>query len=290
MIKYRIGIIGAENSHADSFAKRINMPDEAGNFCYPDCRITMVTGHYPDANKALAEKFSIDRVVDAPEEMLGNVDAVVITARDGKYHWEFAKPFIEAGIPVFVDKPFTADIGQAEEMVALAKEKGVPLCGGSGLKHSVDVQYFKDFVQTTELDLMGGSLSAPVQLNSEHSGFYFYAPHLVEMTLEIFGYHPHSVTAVKHADSVCCMVHYDNFTVSNHFKEKSKPYTAVLYATKYSEYREVRYQECEDLQCDEFVKMLRTGKMAYTYEQLVAPVYLMTAIIKSYETGKTVKI
>ncbi len=290
MIKYRIGIIGGENSHADNFAERINLPDEQGIFRYPDCRITMVSGHYPEANRTLAEKFGIDQVVDDPKEMLGKVDAVLITARDGKYHLEFAKPFLEAGIPLFVDKPFTADPAQAEELISLAKEKGVPLCGGSSVKYSDELLELKDFIRTTDKEIMGGSLSAPVQINSEHSGFYFYASHLVEMTMELFGYNPQSVTAVKHGNSVCCMVHYDNFSVSNHFKEKSKPYTAAVYASGIVEYRQLDISNIEDGQCAEVVEILRTGKMRYPYQQLIAPVYIMAAIIKSYETGLTVNL
>ncbi len=290
MIKYRIGIIGGENSHADSFAQAFNLPDENGNLPYPDCRVTMVSGHYPDANRTLAEKFGIDHVVEDPKEMLGKVDAVLITARDGKFHWEFAKPFIEAGIPLFVDKPFTADPAQAEALIALAKEKGVPLCGGSSIKYAADLLELKDFICNTDAQIMGGSLSAPVEINSEHSGFYFYASHLVEMTMELFGYNPKSVTAVKHESSVCCMVHYDNFSVTNHFKERSKPYTAAVYAKGIVEYRQLDISNIENGQCAEFVEMLRTGKMQYTYEQLIAPVFYMAAIIKSYETGLTVNI
>jgi len=36
--------------------------------------------------------------------------------------------------------------------------------------------------------------------------------------------------------------------------------------------------------------MLRSGKMAHTYEQLVAPVRLLAAIEESYQTGRTVEI
>ena len=55
MNQYRIGLIGAENSHADIFAREINLPDAEGNMRYPGCRITMVYGHYPEENQRVAE-------------------------------------------------------------------------------------------------------------------------------------------------------------------------------------------------------------------------------------------
>ena len=43
-------------------------------------------------------------------------------------------------------------------------------------------------------------------------------------------------------------------------------------------------------ECEEFADMLRNGKMAHTYEELVLPVYLMNAIHESYTTGKRIEI
>ena len=78
----RIGILGGENSHADCFAKYFNFPDEAGKPNVPGFRVTAVAGNYPDANRKLADYYGLELVAERPEELLGIVDAVMVTARD----------------------------------------------------------------------------------------------------------------------------------------------------------------------------------------------------------------
>ena len=91
---YRIGILGSENSHASAFSEIFNKPDENGAFKYPDCHVVAVGGHYPESNKEVFEKFGLDFIAEKPEDMLGKVDAVMVTARDGKFHPEVARPFV----------------------------------------------------------------------------------------------------------------------------------------------------------------------------------------------------
>ena len=38
--------------------------------------------------------------------MLGKIDALIVDHRHAKFHLEAATPFVKAGIPTFVDKPF----------------------------------------------------------------------------------------------------------------------------------------------------------------------------------------
>lgn len=290
MVKYKIGIIGTENSHADSFAAAFNKPDEKGNYRYPDCRVTCVWGHYDDANKRIAENFGVEKIAASLDEIADSVDAVMITARDGKFHAEFALPFIERGKPAFIDKPFTVDIDEAVNLVKLAKSKGVSLCGGSSLKHSKNIKEMAEIVEKAGTDLLGGSLSAPLQINSEYSGFFFYASHLVEMTLNTFGFNPKSITAVRNGETVTATINYGDFSVSNHFLGGVPDYTGTVYKKNGSIQTMVSLDGVFDKECDDFVNMLRTGEMPESYEKLITPVYYMNAVKTSYETGRGIEI
>jgi len=290
MYKYRIGIIGTENTHSHQFISLFNKPDENGEFRYPDCHVTLVYGHYPEENTCAVEELGADKVAESIEEMVENVDAVMITARDGKFHYEFAKPFIEAGIPAFIDKPFTADPKEAVALARLAMEKNVPVCGGSSLKFAEDLNEFKSFIKEKEGKITASSVCAPVILDSEYSGFFFYAPHLCEITLELFGYYPKSVLANRNNKNVCAIVSYDGFDVSNHFNDGTPLYLANVCSKEGNLYKKIDLSKCGEAECESFVNMLRTGEMAHSYRQLVMPVCYMQAIKESYETGKPVDI
>lgn len=66
--------------------------------------------------------------------------------------------------------------------------------------------------------------------------------------------------------------------------------TGILFAPDYTERRAVSLDGIFQAECSTFVEMLRTGKMGHSYEQLIAPVFLLDAIQRSYETGETIEI
>jgi predicted dehydrogenase len=57
-------------------------------------------------------------------QMFGQVQCVSI-AVPTRYHYRVARDFIDAGVDVLVEKPMTADIAEARELVAAAESKGV---------------------------------------------------------------------------------------------------------------------------------------------------------------------
>ena len=74
----------------------------------PGAKVTHIcfTGFVGQEDARLCARINgIPRVVDTPEEMIGQVDAVIIATDNGNEHVERCRPFVEAGIPMFVDKP-----------------------------------------------------------------------------------------------------------------------------------------------------------------------------------------
>jgi predicted dehydrogenase len=59
-------------------------------------------------------------------ELFGRVQCVSV-AVPTRFHFQVARDFIEAGIDVLVEKPLTADIAEARDLVAAAKERNLIL-------------------------------------------------------------------------------------------------------------------------------------------------------------------
>jgi predicted dehydrogenase len=59
-------------------------------------------------------------------DLLANIDAAAIVVPTVN-HFDVAQVALEAGKPIFVEKPIAGSVKQAQEMVALAKRKSLPL-------------------------------------------------------------------------------------------------------------------------------------------------------------------
>lgn len=282
---YRIGILGSENSHAMAFTEIFNglKPELAGEF--DDIRVVAVGGKYPEESRKVAERGGIEYIVDKPEDMLGLVDAVMVTARDGRQHAPYVRPFLEAGLPAFIDKPFTRDPQEALALVRLAKEKKVPLVGGSSVKLCAGVQKLRAQVLAHPGKVLGGDMTAPVSMVNDYGDFWFYAAHLAESCLATFGYDPQWIWASRHRGGVTAVVHYEDYEVTNHFLSDTYCYSGTVNTREGCFYEPLDISDIYALECRSFARMLRTGEMDFTYEQLLKPVDYIAAIEKSFWTG-----
>lgn len=80
-------------------------------------RVTHVWTDDPKDAPRIAAASKIENVVTSPQEVIGQVDAVVIGTDDGHEHVRRTRPFIEAGLPVFVDKPLAINIPDLNQFI-----------------------------------------------------------------------------------------------------------------------------------------------------------------------------
>lgn len=101
----------------------------------PDARITHIWTDNPADARAVATASLIPHVVSRPEEVIGEVDAVIIATDDGFDHARRAQPFIEAALPVFVDKPLATSLEELRRFLAWEKA-GAKILSSSALRYS----------------------------------------------------------------------------------------------------------------------------------------------------------
>jgi predicted dehydrogenase len=102
------------------YLSRRKFPDDA----IADAEVTEVWAQDRDAASHIARAARISRVVDDFRDMIGRVDGLLLARDDAENHTRFAAPFLEAGVPVYIDKPLALGIAQAKELYAREKYPG----------------------------------------------------------------------------------------------------------------------------------------------------------------------
>jgi predicted dehydrogenase len=108
-----------------------------------DAKVT----HIWTQNKALSAKVAraamIDNIADEMTEMIGKVDAVLLARDDPENHRQMAEAFIDADVPLFIDKPLAfsrEDLDYFAEKV----EQGKFIMSCSAMRYSAGVQSQRD--------------------------------------------------------------------------------------------------------------------------------------------------
>jgi len=102
-------------------------------------RVTHIWTDDPSDAGKVAAAVKIECVVSNPEDVIGEVDGVIIATDDGNDHARRARPFIEAGLPVFVDKPLATnrtDLRQFAEWI----DSGARILSSSGMRYAPELE------------------------------------------------------------------------------------------------------------------------------------------------------
>ncbi len=82
---------------------------------------------------------NIENVVERPEDMIGQVDAVICATDVGSEHVERCRPFMDANIPMFIDKPLVDNEEDLRTFVEW-KRQGKKFISGSSMRYVKDLE------------------------------------------------------------------------------------------------------------------------------------------------------
>ncbi len=283
---YKIAILGCENSHADNFIGQIKTEGRC-----TEIEVIGVFSEEAEAAAKLNEKYGVYVMKDYAE-LVGKVDGIMVTARHGDNHLKYAEPYLASGIPMFIDKPITAKPEDAVKLVKTAKQYGVRLCGGSTCAHLKQTQELKEYrLGMAPGTVIGGTVAAPVNLVNAWGNFTFYAQHLVQIVMEIFGFDPVAVTAQKVERQVYVIFEYGDFSVMGTFSEKIPYYYGEILTPDQSVGKMLEFtNESFHHELDGMNDLLHGKDMTVSYDEFIRPVFVINAIEKSMNDGGRVVI
>lgn len=278
---YKIAFLGVENSHANAFLEYIY-----DKRAVSDIEVVGVYSNEPEAAAKLSERYGIENA-ESPDAFVGKVDGIVITARDGKYHYPYAKPYFESGIPMFIDKPITTNLADAELMLGALRTYKNKYCGCSSLKYSKELLTLKnEIAELGEGELYGGFLRAPVSLVNDYGNFWFYSQHLVQMACELFGYRPVSAFATQNGKVVTVSLAYEEYTASLEYVDGNYKYFAYASTKDGMKGGELTLDGVFDSEFREYYSILKGGEQPISELEFIAPVAIICATQRSLESGR----
>ncbi len=285
----RAGIIGLD-AHASSWTRILNAPDAEGELA----EMTVVAGYpagSPDIPQSMEllkkgietfKKMDVE-LVDSIDKLLDKVDVVMILSIDGRPHLEQAKPVIEAGKPVFIDKPIAASVADAIKIYQLAKERKVPCYSSSCLRFSPGTQAVLDDPKVG--DIRGCNAHSPCGLEPHHPDFFWYGIHGVEALFTIMGPGCKTVTRVQTDDTDVAAGIWADGRIGTFRGHRTGPHTygATVFGSK-GIVEAGKYEGYEPLLV-EIVKFFKTGVPPVSAEQTLEILAFMEAADQSKRQG-----
>jgi hypothetical protein len=199
----RLGILDFDTSHCVAFTTRINNVGVAKSQFVEGAKVVVGCPGESKLSPERIEGFTKEMkklgvpLVAKPEEMIGQVDAMLIEAVDGTVHLDRARPFLEAGLPCFIDKPFTCSVADGRKLIALAAKKKVPIFSSSSLRYAPEVVAFTQGKSAGKL--IGCTVYCPASLSpvaGRNDGLFHYGIHGVEVLYTLMGPGCQRVTCV----------------------------------------------------------------------------------------------
>ena len=270
-----------------------NIPEKGRD---DDGRPILQYGSYPGRAKELSRTFrSHPKVCATLEEMTEDVDAAYIADSsapgDGSDHLELVRPFLERGIPCFVDKPIASTVADAKEIIRLAQENDTVVMSASILSHTKAGKLWRrrwDEIGDVKLLVVVGV--GPANAAVIHS---------LGLAEGMVGYGVESVECVGAIPQECLLLHYpEGLEVVVLNSQDVFPRTCSFRCSAYSKGGDLHSPLIGDPEfptgtrriVELFREMVDTGKPPIPREHILEPIAIMEAGRIAKNEGRRVEL
>lgn len=252
----------------------------SGNFGIKDAHITHICcDNYEDA-LSVAKCSNIKNVVKKPEDMIDKVDAVICATDIPSEHVTRCRPFIEAGIPVFIDKPLADNEEDLKTFISW-KNSGFHFISSSSMRYKKSLEpYHKNHHELGELMY----ICQPMCKKWETYGI-----HALESVYPFLG--PGFLTVQNTGTSESNMVHITHKSGCDvHIPLKKEMYGAFSVTLLVGRYGNIALSDNDHYysfkkQQEMFVRYLRTGIEPFDFKETIELTKMVIAGIQSLKSG-----
>jgi predicted dehydrogenase len=283
----RIGIVGAESTHAAGIAKLCNVKRRV------DARVEMVWGEKDEFAQKTAADAHIPIIVKDWREMLGKVDGVIIDHRHAKYHFEPAKFFLSNGVPTFLDNAFTYTLAEGRKLFDIARQGGTPVTGFSSVTLQKDFSRFRAAAARLG-EVYSLTTSGPADVESKWGGLFFYGVHQVHVIVGLLGPCAGTAQLIRHGSDAVAILTYPKGPMVTMTCLNRAGFWDFRWSVLGKKGR-VDWAPQNDAEyflkaIRIFLKMIKTRKQPFEARRILAPIAVLEAMVKSLKTGKPVKV
>tara|TARA_R110000764_G_scaffold187568_3_gene272914 strand:- start:471 stop:1388 length:918 start_codon:yes stop_codon:yes gene_type:complete len=301
----KLGIIGMSdgNAHPHSWSAIINgcyNAEEIDEMGFPavsnylkanedtlgvsGAKVTCVWTQDKNISESIAKTAKIETIANSLEEMASMVDAVILARDDAKNHVAMAKPFIDADIPIFIDKPLAITVEDLEYF-SNQNAKGKFIMSCSSMRYANECRIVKQELASL------GNLELATAVGKKD--WVKYGVHLLEALFSLLDDpKPVSVQHVGEPGKDIVYIKFENglMTTLHLFMDISPTFQVSLFGQKGWRLMDIKnsYSMFRD-NIIEFVRSVEEGKPRLQYEKTERIIKTLIGAMESLEKGgKTV--